>query len=295
MDAFFRRRRQQLAAWFFDDEGSAADDEGDDVFLPSREKPPKDESPSFRGEKSRFPSILPQIKLMAQSTSVDDVSTHLLDFGRLQPGCDVILLVNEKVRLFAHAYVLANASDRIGELLEQFEDSDDEDVSAKFKVIRLDACVEDVAELLTVLYSVGRPVTGKPQRRFLCFSFEIQFARETERQRNGGRAHYVMVSKIQWKPFRLATQLRSIKSLAGWQNCIINGVCTPAPLKREFPMTMCTKGICSLIVNLKVPALSVTFSHKLLANSHSPCRLFVCLFVCFAGLIVVFSLCSCEC
>ena len=35
---------------------------------------------------------------------------------------------------------------------------------------------------------------------------------------NGGCAHYVMVSKIQWKPFWLASQLYPQNDWTGWQN-----------------------------------------------------------------------------
>ena len=46
----------------------------------------------------------------------------------------------------------------------------------------------------------------------------------------GGRAHYVMVSTIQWKPFWLATQLYSQNEWAGQQNGVNDDVCAKAPL-----------------------------------------------------------------
>ena len=41
---------------------------------------------------------------------------------------------------------------------------------------------------------------------------------------NGGRVHYVIVSKIQWKPFWLATQLYPQNDWTEWQFCV--NVCT---------------------------------------------------------------------
>ena len=46
---------------------------------------------------------------------------------------------------------------------------------------------------------------------------------------NGGHAHYVMASKIQWKPFWLATQLYPQNDLTGWQNGVNDDVCRQAP------------------------------------------------------------------
>ena len=49
---------------------------------------------------------------------------------------------------------------------------------------------------------------------------------------NGDRVHYVMVSKIQWKPFWLATQLYPQNDWTGWQFLVSIGigVCALAPL-----------------------------------------------------------------
>ena len=47
---------------------------------------------------------------------------------------------------------------------------------------------------------------------------------------NGGRAHYVMVSKNQWKPFWLATQPYPQSDWLGWQNGVNYDVCAQAPL-----------------------------------------------------------------
>ena len=47
---------------------------------------------------------------------------------------------------------------------------------------------------------------------------------------NGGRAHYVMVSKIQWTPYWLATQLYPPNDWTGWQNGVNDDVCAQAPL-----------------------------------------------------------------
>ena len=44
-----------------------------------------------------------------------------------------------------------------------------------------------------------------------------------------GRAHYVMVSKIQWKPFWLATQPYLQNDWTGWQNGVNDDVCVHAP------------------------------------------------------------------
>ena len=41
---------------------------------------------------------------------------------------------------------------------------------------------------------------------------------------NGACAYHVMVSKIQWKPFWLATQLYSQNDETGWQNGVNNDV-----------------------------------------------------------------------
>ena len=46
-----------------------------------------------------------------------------------------------------------------------------------------------------------------------------------------GRAHYVMVSRIQWKPFWLATQLYPQNDWTGWQNGVNNDVCAQAPFR----------------------------------------------------------------
>ena len=45
----------------------------------------------------------------------------------------------------------------------------------------------------------------------------------------GGGARYVMVSKFQWKPFLLATQLFPQNDWTGWQNGVNDDVCTQAP------------------------------------------------------------------
>ena len=46
---------------------------------------------------------------------------------------------------------------------------------------------------------------------------------------NGGRAQCVTVSKIQWKPFWLATQLDRENNRTGWQDDANNDACEQAP------------------------------------------------------------------
>ena len=51
-------------------------------------------------------------------------------------------------------------------------------------------------------------------------------------QKSGACAHYVMVSKFQWQPFWLATQLDPQNDWTEWQNRVNYDVClrTQAPL-----------------------------------------------------------------
>ena len=46
---------------------------------------------------------------------------------------------------------------------------------------------------------------------------------------DGGRVHYVIVSKVQWKPFWLATQLYPQNDWTGWQNGVNDDECAQAP------------------------------------------------------------------
>ena len=50
---------------------------------------------------------------------------------------------------------------------------------------------------------------------------------------NGACAHYVMESKIQWKPFCLATQRDPQNDSTATQNRVNNDVFAQAPLKLE--------------------------------------------------------------
>ena len=62
--------------------------------------------------------------------------------------------------------------------------------------------------------------------------FEVMSTRLPERfHLNESRAHYVMVSKIQWKPFWLATQLYPQNDWTGWQNGVNDDVCRQALLQ----------------------------------------------------------------
>ena len=54
-------------------------------------------------------------------------------------------------------------------------------------------------------------------------------------QSNGGSAHYAMVSKIQWKPFWLATQLYPENDRTGSQNGVNDDVCAQAPSNLLLP------------------------------------------------------------
>ena len=47
---------------------------------------------------------------------------------------------------------------------------------------------------------------------------------------NGACAHFVMVSKFQWKPFWLATPLDPQNGWTGWQIFVNNDVFAQAPL-----------------------------------------------------------------
>ena len=66
------------------------------------------------------------------------------------------------------------------------------------------------------------------------------------RLHNGGRVHYVMLSRIQWKPFWLATQLYPQNDWTGWQNGVNYDVCAQSPsgwfqlAEIHFP----SKGMC---------------------------------------------------
>ena len=66
---------------------------------------------------------------------------------------------------------------------------------------------------------------------------------------NGACAHYVMVSKIQWKPFWLATQLYPRNNWTGWQKGVNNDVfaqaCNEEWLLIEifFQCTLMTSGM----------------------------------------------------
>ena len=64
-----------------------------------------------------------------------------------------------------------------------------------------------------------------------CFDIPSQFPLESQTSVsvNGGCVNYVVLAKIQWKPFWLATQLYSQDGWAGWQNGVNNGICTLAP------------------------------------------------------------------
>ena len=59
----------------------------------------------------------------------------------------------------------------------------------------------------------------------------------SRRNINGACAHYVMVSKFQWKPFWLATQPDPQNDWTGWQNsCELRRICT-GPIRPNAPRT----------------------------------------------------------
>ena len=53
----------------------------------------------------------------------------------------------------------------------------------------------------------------------------------------GDREHYVMVSKLRWKPFWLATQLypQNDHDWTGWQNGVNDDACAQPPSLRPIP------------------------------------------------------------
>ena len=51
--------------------------------------------------------------------------------------------------------------------------------------------------------------------------------------------HYVMVSRIQWKPFWLSIQLNPQKDRTGWQNGVNDDVCAQASLDRVSRQAWC--------------------------------------------------------
>ena len=53
----------------------------------------------------------------------------------------------------------------------------------------------------------------------------------------GARAHYVMVFKIQWKPFWLAIQLYPQNDWTGWQFRVNYDVFAQAQFAGESPLT----------------------------------------------------------
>ena len=57
---------------------------------------------------------------------------------------------------------------------------------------------------------------------------------------DGACAHYIMVSKIQWKPFWLATQRDPQNDWTGWQNRVNYDVVTQAPFPQETNASLTT-------------------------------------------------------
>ena len=55
---------------------------------------------------------------------------------------------------------------------------------------------------------------------------------------NGACAYHVVVSRIQWKPFWLATQLYPHNDWTGWQNGVNYDVFAQAPLQRCWPESL---------------------------------------------------------
>ena len=70
------------------------------------------------------------------------------------------------------------------------------------------------------------------QRRKWALFFIHSPLKITGTPANGVRAHYVMVSKIPWKPFWLAIQLYLQNDWTGWQNGVNDDVCELAHLSR---------------------------------------------------------------
>ena len=62
----------------------------------------------------------------------------------------------------------------------------------------------------------------------ICLQFGLA-GRKVLSHSNGACAHYVMVSKIQWKPFWLATQQDPQNDWNGWQNGVNHDVLARAP------------------------------------------------------------------
>ena len=60
---------------------------------------------------------------------------------------------------------------------------------------------------------------------------------------NGACAHYVMVSRIQWKPFWLATQLYPPNDRTGWQKLI--SVNYDAPVFAKAPLRLARNLLCN--------------------------------------------------
>ena len=58
-----------------------------------------------------------------------------------------------------------------------------------------------------------------------CPAFHIIMLKDS----NGAGAHYVIVSRIQWKPFWFATQLYPHNDRTGWQNGVNYDVFAQAP------------------------------------------------------------------
>ena len=76
-------------------------------------------------------------------------------------------------------------------------------------------------------------LTGKRRVFVLFMSVREELETVLVQHSNGACAHYVMVSKIQWKPFWLATQLYPQKDWIGWQNGVNYDVCTQARLQKR--------------------------------------------------------------
>ena len=86
---------------------------------------------------------------------------------------------------------------------------------------------------------------------------------------NGGREHYVIVSKIQWKPFWLVTQLYPHNDWARWQNGVNDDVCAQSPF---FPL--CLTDLCMLALSRSKchpPNIVVLNYRSIRAHRHS-CR-----------------------